>query len=117
MVAVEEEPVPVVEPDVPPTLNCSRSCCNAAKADCALDKISRLQRRRKRIQRLRNLAPLLPAATSVIMVVMMHRARPLLLLLKILLNRCVILLRARNVAVLQILSQRRERLRDRVPHH
>ena len=44
----------------------------------------------------------------------MNRTRSLLLLLKILLDRCVILLCTRNVAVLQVLRKRRERLRDRV---
>jgi len=67
-------------------------------------KVPRLQRRRKRIQRLRDLARLLPAATAAVMVVMMHLPGPLLLLLlKILLDRRVILLRAGNIPVLQIL--------------
>jgi hypothetical protein len=65
-------------------------------------KVPRLQRRRKRIQCLRNLAPLLPA-TAAVMVVMMHLPGPLLLLLKILLDRRIILLRARNIPILQIL--------------
>ena len=45
---------------------------------------------------------------------MMHLAVTLLLLLKILLDRRVILLCARNVSVLQVLRQRCERLGDRV---
>jgi hypothetical protein len=64
-------------------------------------KVPRLQRRRKRIQRLRDLTALLPAATACVMVMMMmHLPGPLLLLLlKILLDRRVILLRPRNIAV------------------
>jgi hypothetical protein len=68
-------------------------------------RIFRLQRRRKRTQRRRNLAPLLPAATAAVMVVMMYGAGPLWLLLKILLDRRVILLRLRQIPGLQILPQ------------
>jgi hypothetical protein len=38
VVGVGEELVPLIEPNVPPALNCSRSACSVANAVCALEK-------------------------------------------------------------------------------
>lgn len=67
-------------------------------------KIARLQGGGQGIERLRDFVALLAAATAaVVMMVVMDLAGTLLLLLKILLNRGVVLLRGGDIAVLQIL--------------